>query len=241
MSISHIRRALLGVVATTTLPVLPTIGLSKGAEATNQSPPAGDPLGKPYDKISTTVAADKDRVRLLFTYDCPYCRRYHNGIIQWGNTLPSPLRFDAAPVLTSNSDNLMLAIYGRLLMQGLAPSKLSLYDYTMYGFIQGDPDTGQAPRTPLDPKDVLGLIAQTAEVSPKALQAFIGKHGPAIEKQLPNHAQMIQTYGLKATPSVTIGGRVVVNPDHAGGEPQQYLLLLNAMVSRMIQGGLDAL
>lgn len=238
MPISTLRRAFLGAAA---VAALPTFALAKVTPINGQAPVAGDPTGKPYDTIAKTVTADKNKVRLLFTYDCPYCRSYHNGIMQWGNSLPAPLRFEATPVLTSASDNLMLAVYGRMLMQGLAPSKVNLYDYTMYSYIQGDPDTGQAPRTPLSPKDVLELIAQSAEIKTADLQAFINKYGTAIEKQLPNHALMIQTFDLKATPSVAIGGRIVVNPDHAGGEPQQFLLLLNAMVSRMIQGGLDAL
>ena len=126
-------------------------------------------------------------------------------------------------------------------MQNLAPSKVGLYDYAMYTHIQGDSDTGVMPKAQLSPEDVMRTLMQSSGASGKQLQDFVKKHGPAIEKQIPLHASMINTYGLKATPAVAIGGRILVNPDHAGATPQQYLLLLNAMVSRAIQGGLDAL
>lgn len=238
MSFSVARRALLGAIA---LATLPSYGLEKRRTTNLQDLDPESPIGKPYDKVPSVVKADKDRVRLLFTYDCQFCRSYHNGIVQWGNTLPSPLRFEATPVLTSDSDNLVLAIYGRLLMQGLAPSKLKLYDYAMYTYVQGDKDAGVAPKQIITADDVIRLIGQQAEVPLVNLRAFIKKHGAAIEKQIPNHAMMISTYGLKATPSVAIGGQVVVTPDHAGGDPQQFLLLLNALTSRLIQGGLNAL
>ena len=196
---------------------------------------------KPYDIINPRVKSDDKVIRLLFAYDCPYCRNYHNGLIQWGASLPTPYRFDATPVITSTSDNTLLAVYGRLIMQGLAPSKVHLYDYTMYTLIQGDPDTGQAAVTSLSSEDVIRTVLQSSGVSRQNLQAFLKAQGPGIERRLPTHAAIIKTYGLKATPSVAIGGKIVVTPDHAGANAQQYLLLLNAMVSRSIQGGIDAL
>ncbi|KLR59001.1 hypothetical protein OX89_04240 [Diaphorobacter sp. J5-51] len=206
----------------------------------NGAPQPADSF-KPYDLITPKIKGEEKVVRLLFSYDCPYCRSYHNGLVQWGKSLPTPYRFDATPVITSNSDNILLAVYGRLIMQGLAPSKIHLYDYTMYTLIQGDPDTGQPALPKLANEDIIRTVLQSSGASGKDLQAFMNAQAKGIEKRLPAHASVIQRYGLKATPSVAIGGKIVVTPDHASSNAQQYLLLLNAMVSRAIQGGIDAL
>lgn len=226
--------------ATTLLALLPTGAFAKKVPLGTADAPQAL-ADKPYERISPMVSTDSNRVRLLFTYDCPYCRSYHNGLVQWGATLPAPLRFEATPVITSNTDNLIMAVYGRLLMQGVAPTKTHLYDYSMYTQIQGDSDSGQVAKGQLSADDVLRTVSNAAGVQRSVLREYLTKHGGVIEKRLPEHAALIQTYGLKVTPAVAIAGKILVNPDHAGGNPQQFLLLLNAMVSRSIQGGLDAI
>ncbi len=233
------RRGILAAAATLAATPISAFANTSATKPGDKSPQMDN--FKPYDIINPKVHSDGKVVRLLFSYDCPYCRSYHNGLTQWGASLPTPYRFEATPVITSHSDNIVLAIYGRLLIQGLAPSKVNLYDYTIYTKIQGDPDTGQAPITALSAEDIIRTVIQTSGVSGKDVQTFLKAQGQTIEKRLPAHATLIKTYGLKATPSVAIGGRIVITPDHAGANAQQYLLLLNAMVSRSIQGGIDAL
>ena len=57
------------------------------------------PDAKPYDVLAQPIAGDRKRVRLLFAYDCPFCLRYHNGLVSWGASLPSGVTFDAYPVI----------------------------------------------------------------------------------------------------------------------------------------------
>lgn len=194
---------------------------------------------KPYDVIKKPIASDNNIVRLLFSYDCPYCRSYHHGLVKWGESLPSPLAFKATPILTSDSDNLILAIYGRLLMEAIAPKKVDSYDYSMYVHIQGDPDSGQIAKARISSEDVMRTIMSSSGLSGDEIADKLGKISSSLEKRIPLHAEIINQYELHATPTVAIGGRVTINPDHTGGDPQQYLLLLNAMVSKLIQGGLN--
>ena len=234
------RREMLAAAAgLTAIPA--SAGANSSAAPSTGSAAQDAPMAKPYDIISSPVKSDEKTVRFLFTYDCPFCRSYHNGLLQWGKTLPTPLRFAVTPVITSHSDNLISAVFGRLLVQGLAPAKLSAYDYDMYAQIQGDTDTGQVGKAQLSPNDILRAVASATGLSGKQITDFLSAKGKQIEKQIPLHAGYVQTFGLKATPAVAISGRIVVTPDHSGGNPQQYLLLLNAMVSRAIQGGLHAL
>lgn len=229
------------LAATAALAVLPSGALARAGSTAAPGAQSDGLAEKPFDRIVPAIAADSSRVRLLFTYDCPFCRSYHNGLVQWGATLPSPLRFEATPVLTSSTDNLVMAVYGRLIMQGIAPSKVHVYDYSMYTQIQGDPDSGQMAKAQISPEDILRTIATASGVPGTVVRDYLGKHSATLERRLPDHAALIKSYGLKATPAVAVAGKITVTPDHAGGSPQQYLLLLNAMVSRAIQGGLDAI
>lgn len=233
----HRRDIIKGAIALTSIPGLATAAI----EPPKQQGSSNDAFKKPYTIITPEVAVDAKTVRLLFTYDCPFCRSYHNGLLQWGQTLPAPIRFVTTPILSSDSDNLLMAVYGRLLMERLAPAKLAQYDYATYALIQGDSDTGTPAVKKLAPLDVMRVIASASGVTPKALTEFANKHGASIEKQLPEHVDVIRRYNMTLTPSVAVAGKVLVTPDDAGGEPQKYLLLLNAMVSKSIQGGLNGL
>jgi len=237
------RRSLLamlaGLPALGSLPGLAIASSTKPISGTAPQANAGAEA-KAYEVLNPPIAADTNRVRFLFSYECPFCRQYHNGMHQWGASLPKPLIFEATPVLTSASDNQFGAVLGRLIAQAVAPQVLQNYDFLTYGLLQGDPDTGQTPTASLSFERVLQTIVQ-AGADPKAVQPFLTGKGTGIEKQVPEHAKLEKTYKLTATPSVALMGRYVTTPDSAQGNPQQFLLLLNGIVSRYIQGGASAL
>ena len=190
---------------------------------------------KPYEVLNPPIKGDLTRVRLLFSYDCPFCRNYHNGLVQWGASLPKPLSFEATPLITSEGENLFNAVLGRLITQDVAPQALQTYDYLMYMKLQGDPELGSPPSGKLSVTDVLRTIVQ-AGGDGKAIQTYLKGRGKGVENRVPSHAKLVRTYKLTSTPSVALAGRFVVTPDNAQGNPQQFLLLLNGIVSRIIQG-----
>lgn len=196
---------------------------------------------KPYEVLNSPIAADRKKVRMLFSYDCPFCLRYHNGLVSWGSTLPSGLTFDAFPVITSaDNDKLVAAILGRLIGQAVAPKALPAFDYSMYMAIQGDTQGGTGPRMRMDMDFVLGSLVE-AGAKAQDIKQFVQTKGKGIENRLPAHVEIIKTYKLTATPSVAIAGRYVINPDHSQGNPQHMLLLMNGIASRVIQGDTHAL
>lgn len=207
------------------------------AQGSNASKAATVPDAKLYDVLGTPIAADRKRVRLFFSYDCPFSRNFHNGLVSWGSSLPSGIAFQAYPVIPDADDpKVAVAVIGRLIAQELSPKSLPAYDYMMYSAIQGDSDANTPPAIRLSVEDVLAALVK-AGVDKNELQQFLRTKGKGIEKRLPAHAQTIKTYSLAATPSVVIGGRFVINPDHTQGNPQHMLLVLNGLVSRVIQGG----
>ena len=229
---SHRRKALSLLAAAA---AIPTWAASPAAKD------GGDNAGKPYQLISPVVSGDKNRVRFFFSYDCQYCRSYHNGLVQWGSSLPKPFAFDATPVITSvDNDNLTFAVYGRLIVQALVPKNVPAYDFLMYSLIQGDNEAGIAPKSVISLDDVFRAVIKSG-VDFTAMQSYLKTNGAAIQKRLPEHGLLLKTYGITVTPSVALVGRYNVSPDNANGNPQQFLLLLNGLVSRIMQGGANAL
>lgn len=191
----------------------------------------------PYDSISPVVSSDAKSVRFFFSYECPHCRSYHNGLMQWGKTLPATIQFYSTPLITSDSESQVMSVYGRLIAQMIDPAILPMYDLVIYQKVQGD-GQGFSGKN-IDVNDALSAIVE-AGVSPEKVQSVIskGRLMSAIESKIPEHSKAIATYGIKSTPSVSIFGRYIITPDHALGNPAQYLSLLNGMVSRAMGGNL---
>lgn len=225
------RQALLWMGSLLSAPVL----ANPLPKAVPGAPPSSS---KPYDMINPPISDDKNRVRFFFAYDCPHCRSYHNGLYQWGQTLPKSLTFDAYPVITSpDNENLIIAVYIRLIAQAVAPKALMLYDQAMYGLLQGDPDAGTSPASRITVEDALAALVRSG-ANADTLRAYLsGNEVAQLEKSIPEHARVIEKYGIKATPSVAVAGRFLVNPDHTNGNAQQFLMLINGIISRLIEGG----
>ncbi len=192
---------------------------------------------KPYDSIEPPVKSDANTVRTFFSYACPHCRTYHNGLAQWGASLPSPLEYVAMPIITApDDDNQILAVYGRLIGEALEPKCLPAYDYALFALFQGDPASGAGPVTTLSVNDVLVALVR-AGIPGERIRAYLqGEEVAALEARIMDHAKVIQTYGIKATPSVAIAGHFLLNPDQTSGNAQQFLVLLNGIVSRVLEG-----
>lgn len=190
---------------------------------------------RPYDVIDPAVAEDLRIVRSFFSYTCPHCQSFHNGLAHWGESLPAPLTYQATPIITDpNNANQISAVYGRLICQALAPEKLPGYDYALFRLILGEPGA-PTPRTEVTPEQVLSELAQLG-LDPEAIRAFVEEQDniERINDQIVELAMNIPRYSIQATPSVAIMGKVIVNPDHANGNPQQFVQLLNGLVSHLI-------
>lgn len=188
------------------------------------------PTARPYDVIAPPVKADAQIVRYFFTYDCPHCRRFHRGLIHWGQSLPSALSFRSIPIMTSDQDAHILAIFGRLICQTLSPDRLAAYDNRLFMLFQDeDPKILEVDR-------LLGILVDLG-ISADDLKRFLAsERAKKLERRIPAHAAVIQTYQIQSTPSVAITGRFLVTPDHTNGRIDQFVMLLNGIVSRALEG-----
>ena len=76
------RQALATLAGITASLALPSKAADLPAKAGTPVTDAGEM--KPYEVLNPPIKGDLTRVRLLFSYDCPFCRNYHNGLVQWG-------------------------------------------------------------------------------------------------------------------------------------------------------------
>ncbi len=209
----------------------------------NNLPGTQPPVGssKPYESITPPVTADRNIVRFFFSYNCPHCRNYHNGIVRWGESLPSPLKFVSTPILNSpDDDSIITCIFARLIGETIAPKSLSAYDFEIYSLVQGDP-YGSGPASSVSVNDALAALVR-AGVPPEKIKAFIERSEiKKIEAKIMDNAKIIKTYSIKVTPSVAISGRFLVTPDHVNGNAQQFGALLNGIISRILEGGSHAI
>lgn len=224
-----LKKLTLGFVAAWSAPVLSVV--PNASEMMRPPANSGDSL-KPYDIITPPVQGDARLVREFFSYSCPHCRTYHNGLVQWGGTLPSPLQYVSMPIITDpDDDNQILAVYGRLICSELDPACLPDYDLSLFNRLQD----GSGINANLDVSEILALLVRCG-ISAESIRSFLqGGEMERLQEQLMTHAQVIKTYSIKSTPSVGISGRFVVNPDQAQGNVQQFLVLLNGIVSRVIE------
>lgn len=197
--------------------------------------------GKPYDLVPTPVAGDTKRVRAFFAYDCLYSQRYLPGLVAWGSSLPRGVTFDSVAVIPdADNPKVALAVVGRMIALAMNPKVVAAYDYSAFTAIMGDEVLNTPPAQSLTFNDVLDFLVK-AGIPRADLQQFLRTRGKGIEKNLPAHAKVIKTYNLSATPSISIGGRVVVNPDHTQGNPDHMLLVMNGLVSKLVQGNLNGI
>lgn len=237
----HDRRVFLKQILLSASSLVSTSALAQvgGFNVLNGVIPAQSPVKKedsqagvtPFDLIAPVIESEKKTVRFFFSYECEHCRKYHNGLVQWGSTLPKGVNFQTTPLITGDSDVQLVSIYARLIGQVLNPESVNSYDALIYQAIHGDADMGVRPRA-LDANAVLAILVQAGVPSAKIKAFMASSEIKSVEKKLPVHAEAAAKFNIKSTPSVSLFGKYTVNPDHANGNPQQFLTLLNGLISR---------
>lgn len=204
-----------------------------GAAGREEDETAAPP--KPYTLITPPVTEDREQVRGFFSYACPHCRQYHNGLSQWGRSLPPPLSYIPTPIVTDpGDDNQILAVYGRLICAAVAPEKVSAYDVLAFELI-GQGTDGAGYSVTLTPQRILRELSQLGIPTP-AIQAYVGnaRNMKSLEQAIASSVEVIKRYGIMVTPAVAIMGKLLVTPDNANGNPQQFVQLLNGLISQVM-------
>jgi thiol:disulfide interchange protein DsbA len=162
-------------------------------------------------------------VRVFFMFDCPYCFQYDASFWQWGKSLPRNWKLEFTPIFTGQPAN-YIWIRAFYAVQRAAPAHLERFMQLTYIATQ------QQKRNLLE-QDTWRDIVRDAGINRAAFDAAWSSLENS-EKLVGPVVDSTDHYRVEATPSVAIGGRYVITPDNTHGNPELFMQLLNAMISR---------
>lgn len=189
----------------------------------NQAASATEPGNAlPYREVAP-LKKDARVVRVFFMFDCPYCFQYDASFWQWGKSLPRNWKLEFTPIFTGQPAN-YIWIRAFYAVQRAAPANLERFMQLTYIAAQ------QQKRNLLE-QDTWRDIVQDAGINRAAFDTAWASLENS-EKLVGPIVDSTDHYRVEATPSVAIGGRYVITPDNTHGNPELFMQLLNAMISR---------
>lgn len=186
----------------------------------------GSSNGMPYVELSSAIAEDKNMVREFFMYSCAHCRDYNDMLTAWGKTLPQGMRYEKTPVVTSDSAS-MYGAFGYYLVLLTAPAKIEPYSSYVFNLIHNYGAPAGSPQTYIKAALKMGIS-----------KAMIDRtwHDSRVTQLVERAAKLTEKYGVKNTPSLTVGGKYLLSPEVTGGEYGPFLQLANGVVTKHLKG-----
>lgn len=188
-------------------------------------------------QIFTTVTPmnqeDETAVLVFFKFSCPVCRNYHAMLDRWGATLPKPFLFQFVPVAEGDGQN-DISMESGLGMLGFWSAEMSGNHEQRNTFAENMYSLYQDRHIQITPAEVVSS-ASSSRIPMTLFQkawAYELKDGtPGLARQL--------HYRPVATPTMVVCGKYMITPDNALGNPETFIQLANALVSKcMIEKGM---
>lgn len=182
--------------------------------------------GMPYIELPSAVAEDKNVVREFFVYSCTHCRDYNDTLTAWGKTLPRGLRYERTPVVTDDAAS-MYGAFGYYLVWLAAPAKIDSYSNYVFSQIHNYGAPAGSPQTYINAALKMGISKSTIDRT---------WHDARVTQMVARAAKLTEKYGVKNTPSLTVGGKYLISPEVTGGEYGPFLQLANGVVTKHLNG-----
>lgn len=165
---------------------------------------------------------DRQKVFLFFQFGCPFSATLHASAISWARTLPPAITFARIPVVFATQDK--PAAIAHSMVRILAPSKLDQFEYSVFD----DVAKGSNPHEP----EVFTRALRLVGVDPKQYEQR--QMQDVIAARVQRMARLGWQYRVEVTPSVAIGGNLLLTPGQVNGDFQQLFQLVGAAVSRLL-------
>jgi len=233
----YIRRAILGAIAVAPFLSLrafaaqQSVGASPLGQAGANGPQgAGGQQGQPempmpFHEVPKPVIEDAYSVLEFFSFGCSFCMQYNAQFAAWGKSLPKEFRFEKVPVISTREDMAMAMGYYAALEA--APGQTEPF---MESLFRQRNTMGSV----YDARAVGSWLAQActeANIPRDRYKSVLGQD--RILKKATKAAQRIPRYNIEVTPTVAIGGRFLVTPDHVQGNYGMLFELSNGLVSKI--------
>ncbi len=177
--------------------------------------------GNPFAKVGPFVGEAKT-VFEFFSFSCTYCQQHQAAMSSWGRTVPRPVTFETVPVVVDRDTfNAARAYYAA---QKANPGQINAYlQAALYAARSGYADMASAE------------ILQSAGIGQAAFNKAMVH--PDVKKAIERAAELTHRYQIVATPSLSIGGRMVIHADHVNGDYGLLMRLVSGFVSRILEAG----
>lgn len=185
-----------------------------------------------FSTVTPINEEDDTAVLVFFKFSCPVCRNYHAMLEHWGSTLPKPFIFQFIPVAEGDGAN-SISMESGLGMLAFWSAEMSGNHEQRNTFTNDMYALYQDRRIKITPEEIIGL-ASTSHISMSRFE----KAWRAQAKTSPGLARQMH-YKPSATPTMVVCGKYMITPDNALGNPDTFIQLANAMVSKcMIEKGM---
>lgn len=192
-------------------------------------PPAQAANAQPFKELTSPVEADRDVVRMYFSFSCPFSLQAHEPIERWGRSLPRPLKYEITPVVTGDMRSLMGAAY-YYAVKTIKPAAVPAFVANTFEAIQKRHEPADKPQT-------YRRAAERAGVTAEQLDKIV--KSSSVEMQTRRAALLVGDTQLTETPTLVIGGLYLVTPEATLGVNGNFVQLINATTSKyMIERGI---
>lgn len=181
------------------------------------------------DVIANKYQDDKQVVRFYFSFSCQYCKRVHNFIRTWGQSLPSGMRYIETPVISNTPSSKMLA-YAYEFVKANAKTDYYVEKYTtnIYKHIHKIQNTDELSR----------LIKEAMDASKINTDAFMKRlrTNEFLDYMKTINEQQI-AYAIDRTPSIVIGNKYITHLEYVKGDTSKFIELINAVTNIHLMDG----
>lgn len=186
--------------------------------------PAGDASAAAQPSTIGPFPADKDRVFFFFQFACGFSSMVHQAVADWAATLPPSIRFTKIHVAINDED--LAATAAHAAVRTALPKRLHEFERRAFDAIQ------QGARY-----DAQATYARVIRQLNEPVKLDKEQQGKMIGRVM-RAGQLSANYKVLVVPSFGIGGALVLNANHTGGDYQALIVLVNGAVSRLLPGEL---
>jgi hypothetical protein len=192
------------------------------------------------------VPADSKNVAIFFDFSCSYCADLHPTLVQWGSTVPKTIKVEHFPVVNvavkaSMTEQVISARAFYAASTLARPDQLKRFTELAYesraryvsdllnGSGNGSREQGASP---LSTVKFWVAAAQTVGINKDSFLRLL-QSTPILNLAKASALKLIE-YNISETPSVGIGGRYMLTPNRANGNPEMFFNLLNGFVTEIV-------
>lgn len=182
---------------------------------------------KPFRIVN--VPEDGQRVLVFFDFSCPFCAQYHEQLSRWSLTVPKSVKTLFVPVVNTAE---VTKLSRQIVAANCYYSAFSIASQQqMIAFLSSVYESAQEGFNLMAPAPWAKAV-KVAKIDPVKFQKTVAAQ--RFESQIQMSAWKVAQYALRATPSVSVGGKYVMTPDDVMGDMPMFFNILNGLTSEII-------